>query len=165
MIASSMRSTVFALACALAVAAGCAHREGHGLSGPPEPPVVTLSNLVPVEASVFEARVRVDLRIQNPNDFAVDCDGIRFDLEVNEQPFLRGVSDQEITLPRLGEEVVSVEGTTTILDLWRQLRGLASDPAAGIAYRLEGRLFVIEPQRTGVDFERSGSLGGGRSNP
>jgi len=150
---------------ALLVASGCAHREGLGRIGKVEPPVVSLSNLAPVEASLFEARVRVDLRLQNPNDFAVTCDGMRFDLELNEQPFLRGVSDERISLPRLGEQVVSVEGTTTTLDLWRQLRGLAADPGAGIAYRLEGRLFLVEPWRTGVDFERSGGVGGSVSTP
>jgi len=143
----------------LLLALGCAHGEGPGLLGPVEPPDVSLANLAPVDASLFEARVRIDLRLQNPNDFPLVCEGVRFDLTVNEQAFLSGVSDQRIELPRLGEQVISVEGTTTTLDLWRQLRGLASDPSAGIEYRLEGRVFVAEPRRMGVDFERSGGIG------
>ncbi|MGI9591597.1 MAG: LEA type 2 family protein [Myxococcota bacterium] len=157
-----MRIPLLALFCALFVSGGCAHRD---VFGHLEPPDVTLANLVPVGASPFEARVRADLRLQNPNDFPITFDGMRFDLEVNEQPFLRAVSDQEITLPRLGEAVVSVEGTTTTVSLWRQIRGLASDPAAGIRYRMEGRLFAIEPRRTGVDFEREGKIEGWGGSP
>ena len=157
-----MRIPLLALVSALLVSGGCAQR---GVFGHVEPPDVTLANLVPVGASPFEARVRADLRLQNPNDFPITFDGMRFDLEVNEQPFLRAVSDQEITLPRLGETVVSVEGTTTTLSLWRQIRGLASDPAAGIRYRMEGRLFAIEPRRTGVDFEREGKIEGWGGSP
>ncbi len=149
------------LGCALLAASGCAH----GSFGPPEPPVVTLSNLVPLQASPFEARVRADLRIQNPNDFEIGFDGMRFDLEVNDQPFLRGLSDESVTLPRLGEAVVSVEGTTTTFDLLRQVKGLASNPRAGLSYRLEGRLFVVEPRRTALDFEKTGSLGGVGGKP
>ncbi len=159
---SSRVTSLFLLGCGLLVAVACAHS---GVFGPPEPPVVTLSNLVPLDASPFETRVRADLRIQNPNDFDVGFDGMRFDLEVNDQPFLSGVSNQRVTLPRLGEEVVSVEGTTTTFDLLRQIRGVASDPAAGIRYRIEGRLFVVEPRRTPVDFEKSGSFEGWGQKP
>jgi LEA14-like dessication related protein len=158
-----MRRTLSAWACALLLFAGCAG--GGPVFGVPEPPIVTLANLMPVGASPFEARIRVDLRIQNPNDFPVTADGLRFDLEVNEQRFMSGVSDESIALPRLGETVVSVEGSATTLALWRQMRGLASDPAAGIEYRLEGRLFVIEPRRSGVDFERTGKIEGWGSSP
>ena len=157
-----MRNTLTALACALIFASGCAQG---GVFGTPEPPIITLANLMPVGASPFEARIRADLRIQNPNDFDVGFDGLRFDLEVNEQPFLSGVSDEQFTLPRLGEAVVSVEGTATTLALWRQIRGLASDPGAGLSYRLKGRLFVIEPRRTGIDFEHSGKIEGWGSAP
>lgn len=157
-----MRSALFALACGLLAAQGCAH---HGDFGPPQPPSVILSNLVPLDASPFEARVRADLRIQNPNDFELSVDGMRFDIEINERPFLRGVSDERFTVPRLGEVVVPAEGTATTIDVWRQIRGVASDPGAGLSYRLEGRLFVVEPRRTGLDFERSGSVDGWGASP
>ena len=157
-----MRRAVLALACGLLLPAACAKP---GVFGRPEPPVVTLSNLVPLDASPFEARVRADLRIQNPNDFEVAFDGLRFVLELNDAPFLRGVSNERVELPRLGEAVVSVEGTTTTFDVLRQLRSLASDPGAGLGYSLEGRLFVTEPRRIAVDFERSGRLDGWAKKP
>lgn len=157
-----MRITALALAGCLLLGLGCAQRGGFGA---PEPPIVTLANLVPVGASPFEARVRVDLRLQNPNDYDLDFDGMRFRIEVNEQEFVSGVSDESISLPRLGEAVVSVEGTTTTLALWRQIRGLAADPASGIRYRVEGRLFASEPLQRGIDFERSGKIEGWGADP
>jgi LEA14-like dessication related protein len=152
------------LACALVVAAlsGCAQRGGFGA---PEPPIVTLANLVPVGATPFEARVRATLRFQNPNDFALDFEGMRFALEVNEQDFLNGVSDEAVALPRLGEATVSVEATTTTLSLWRQIRGLAADPEGGIRYTLSGRLFSGEAFWRGVDFERTGKIEGFGGSP
>ena len=109
-------------------------------------------------ASAFEQRVKVVLRLTNPNNRDLAIEGLRFSLELNEEPFTRGVSDQHVTVPRLGEETVEVIATTSVIDLLRQLQVLTRRQDLDFPYRLEGRIFLDDSLRS-LDFERSGRLG------
>ncbi len=148
----------------LMFALGCVHR------GAVEPPSVHVVNVTPLESTGFEQRLRVDLRVLNPNDFALEYDGLRFDLELNGQPFVRGLSDDEGTVPRLGDAVISVTATTTLFDLLRQIGSLAERSQGGavvpeVSYRISGRLFLTGPGWRSVDFERTGTLGAPAARP
>lgn len=137
-----------------ALLAACAHYRGEVVE-----PDVSLVNLVPIEMSAFEARFRVDLRIANPNDFELALDGLSFDFELNGQPFARGLSDARVTVPRLGDAVVSATATTTLVDLLRQLARVTESPdPPPFDYRLSGRLFVERPVSRAFPFDRSGQL-------
>ncbi len=62
-----MRTLARYLACFfLVTTAGCASWFMKG-----EPPEVLVVNVTPLEAAALEQRLQVDLRIRNPNDFAV----------------------------------------------------------------------------------------------
>lgn len=125
----------------LALAAGgCA-----SLGFPGEPIEVNLVALTPLPSTAFEHRLRVDLRLRNPNDRAYEIDGMRFVLEVNGKRLASGMSDAEATLPRLGEVVVPVTTTTTLLDLVNQIvtvTSKAEQPEAEYDYELRGKLFL-----------------------
>jgi hypothetical protein len=85
-----------------AVAAGCA---GLGLR---EPLDVNLVGLEPLEGQGMEARFAAKIRVQNPNDAAIDFDGISLTLDVRGERFATGVSDARGTVPRFGEAVTVV---------------------------------------------------------
>lgn len=55
-----------------------------------EPPEVLVTNVTPLEASAFEQRLQVDLRIRNPNDFDLAVTGIDFRLDLNGNRLVRG---------------------------------------------------------------------------
>lgn len=131
-----------------------------GFRGNVERPDVHVANVIPLGTTGFEQRMRVDLRIINPNDFALDFDGLSFDLDLNGQSFARGVSNQRTSIPRLGDGIVTVETTTTLLDVLKQVTSMAGGPApTGVDYRVTGRLFLTSPARRAVDFEREGRVG------
>jgi LEA14-like dessication related protein len=150
MLATQVRRTVSLALLALLLGA-C-----HTLRTPLEPPDVYVTNLVPLLGGGLEQRVRVDLRLQNPNNREIRLDGIRFTLEVNGQPLARGASAEAITLPRLGESAVSVEATTTLFDILRQVVALPS--AQGLDYRISGTVFLRSAWGGRVPFEREGSF-------
>jgi LEA14-like dessication related protein len=145
------------LICALllvAVAPGCASL---GLGA--EPIEVNLAGLTPLPSSAFEHRLRVDLRLRNPNPRAYRIDGLRFQLRVNGQRLASGQADLEAELPRLGEVVVPVTATTTLLDLVNQIVALGARPEAeqrSFDYELTGRIFLAG-RWGGIDFEQRGS--------
>jgi LEA14-like dessication related protein len=122
----------------------------------PVAPQVRVVDLRLVESSVFEQRFEIDLRIGNPNDFALPLDGLTFDLEVNGAAFARGFSNQRVTIPRLGEGQVSVSASTTLVDMVRQMLLLAE--RGDLTYRLSGQAFLNSLQRRSVPYQSEGSF-------
>ena len=118
-----------------------------------EPPEVYLSDIAPVEIGLFEQRLRVELRILNPNNFALEVTGLDFQLDVNGIQFARGLSNEEITVPRLGESIVSVMTSTTVLDIVRQIENLS--PHQEMSYEIRGRFHLGNAAVGSVPFERS----------
>lgn len=117
-----------------------------------------LVDLEPLESTAFEQRFRVLLRLRNPNDRPVEIDGLRFDLELNGERLATGLSDQTLTLPRLGDAVIEVTTTTTLLDLLRQALALnerGRDPVPALDYALYGRVYLAGSLGS-LHFESSG---------
>jgi len=106
-----MRVRGLAIIAMLVVLTGCAALDKTA------PPQITLSDIRMLEGGLFEQRFQVDLRIRNPNDFDLPIDGLTFALELNGSDFADGVSDQRVTVPRLGEAVVPVTASTTLLQM------------------------------------------------
>lgn len=139
---------------ALLAAGGCA-----SLGVGADPIEVNLVGLTPLPSTAFEHRLRVDLRLRNPNPRAYRIDGMRFRLDVNGRRLASGQSPLDVELPRLGEVVVSVVATTTLLDLVHQILVLSARSEGEqqtFDYELSGRLF-LPGTWGGLDFERRGS--------
>jgi len=113
--------------------AGCA-----GIHTRAEAPYVSLSNLEILEVGLFEQRYRLRLRIQNPNDFALPISGMRYELEINDKRFAKGVSRQSITIPAYGEGLVDVEVVSNLGRLMEQFSGLTAGRVQKVSYRLSG---------------------------
>lgn len=119
---------------------------------PHEPLQINLAGIEPLPSQGMEWRFAVQLRVKNPNDSAIDFNGIALDLEVNQQPLASGVSDQSGQVPRFGEVLISVPVSISAFSIMRQAwaaEGYKS--AAGLPYRLHGKL-------------AGGLLGGARFN-
>jgi LEA14-like dessication related protein len=113
--------------------------------------------LTPAESGALEQRIRIDLRIQNPNDRALVVRGMRVELDVNGQRLARGVSDVRFTIPALGEATTSIVTSTSLFDLVRQAATLPSQTS--MDYELSGALFV-DGAAGAVEFHHRGQLGG-----
>jgi LEA14-like dessication related protein len=135
----------------LLVTAGCASWFMKG-----EPPDVLIANVTPLESSAFEQRLQVDLRIRNPNDFDLHVTGIDFTLDLNGKRLARGLSNKELTVPRLGDTVLTVQTGASTFDIVRQVLSMSqkqelSYEISGVLYSQDGRLPF---QSTGVLFEK-----------
>ncbi len=143
--------TVIILASGLLVSVGCETIVPH--HGPPEPPEVLLVNILPLDTTMFEQRLQVDLRIRNPNDFDLEITGLDFTLHLNEQQLTRGLTNKSATIPRLADSIISVETTTSTLDVLRQLLNFQQHHT--MAYQVTG---VVHIQGGRLPFERKGTL-------
>ena len=113
------------------VLSGCA-----SLSKYKEAPQLNLVNLQLLESSPFEQRYQIKFRVQNPNTESMSLVGMHFTLEINDKKFMRGLSNQEITIPAFSDALVDATGTTTLLGIARQVQGLQNSNKASFSYTI-----------------------------
>jgi len=142
---------VLALAAA-SLLAGCAH-----LLGRSEAPRVNIANIVPKDVKLFEQVFTLDLRVMNPSDREIAIRGVVFDLEVNGQPFARGVSNQTVTVGPFASQVLQVEAVTTLASLLRQIIQAQKEEFTGFTYRLSG-FFQTDSSAFRVPFDETGEF-------
>jgi LEA14-like dessication related protein len=110
--------------------------------GPPPPRLdVSIADMRVERIGMMEQTYNLSLRVQNPNNFDVQTDGLSFDIETNGEPFARGVSNQSVAVPRLGETMVDVKAVSDLSAMLGQLRGVPRMAISGFKYRLVGRFF------------------------
>lgn len=144
------RTLAAALAVGAICAAGCA---SWGVGA--EPVEVSLVALTPLPSTAFEHRLRVDLRLRNPNNRAYEIEGVRVLLDVNGRRLASGVSNERTTLPRLGEVVVPITTTTTLIDVVNQIVALSRQEQPRFEYALRGRVFLAGAWGS-LEFRREG---------
>ncbi len=131
--------------------AGCANLADRAI-----PPDVSVTGLhLREQSGLFEQRFALDLRIVNPNDFGFTLNGLAFTLYVNGERFATGVGDHKVTIPALGEGVMTVEASSSLFGLIRQVKNLGR--ADSLHYRIEGRAHV-RGVRNPLPYEKEGEI-------
>ncbi|WP_298601038.1 LEA type 2 family protein [Zoogloea sp.] len=142
---------------------GCA-----GLRLGMQKPEVTVANIRLLDGNLLEQRFLLTLRVMNPNTSEIAIEGLTFKVDLNGQPFAKGVGNQPVVVPRLGEAMVEVTATTGLGGLLRQLKAFKGREK--VDYRISGRL--VTGNFGGIDFDQTGEVelpkglgeaGGGKS--
>lgn len=107
-----------------------------------EKPTVTLADLDIESVGLFEQQFLLKLRVRNPNNVEIPVEGLDFAMELNGRPFASGVSNTAVTIPRLGETLLSVRATSNLASLLEQWRDLGDLVRPGLDYRVRGNLRV-----------------------
>jgi LEA14-like dessication related protein len=106
-----------------------------------DPVNINVVGIEPLPSQDLEVRFAIKLRVQNPNETAIDYNGIALDLDVNGHSLASGVSDQSGTIPRFGETVVSVPVSVSAFSVLRQTLGLSQTQTLdNLPYVLHGKL-------------------------
>jgi LEA14-like dessication related protein len=83
----------------------------------------------------------VKIRIQNPNDLALDFSGVAVQMDVQGKRFATGVSDVGGSVPRFGETIVEVPVSNSMFSVARQAFGVMTNKYRGrLAYEMIGKL-------------------------
>ncbi len=106
-----------------------------------EKPRITLSAVALKSVSLFEQRFNLALNLQNPNNRDLRLQGLDLEVELNGQPFASVVSNQALTLPRLGNATMTVEATTRLSSWLNQMRHLQRGGSRHFRYRLKGSVY------------------------
>ncbi|MDO9241392.1 LEA type 2 family protein [Methylicorpusculum sp.] len=98
-------------------------------------PHLSLVGISPIALGLFEQRFKLKLRVQNPNDAALSIKGMQYFLDVEGYKFAQGVSDQEITIPEFGDQVMSLPVSSNLSVLLRLLKRARHEK---LSYELRG---------------------------
>ncbi len=118
------------------------------------PPRVSFIGMTPVEISLMEQTFRVRLRIENPNEFAMAFRGLDYELYVNEERMLSGVSPLPARIEAFDSVVVELPGSGSMLQ-WAATQDAWDGKL--IRYRLVGHAH-LENGPSRLEFERLGEL-------
>ncbi|PMW97539.1 hypothetical protein C1X59_22215 [Pseudomonas sp. FW215-R2] len=106
-----------------------------------DPVNINVVGVEPLPSQDLEVRFAIKLRVQNPNETAIDYNGIALDLDVNGHSFASGVSDQSGSIPRFSEAIVSVPVSISAFSVLRQTLGLSQTQTLdNLPYVLRGKL-------------------------
>ncbi|QLI80451.1 LEA type 2 family protein [Chitinibacter fontanus] len=123
-----------------------------------EKPQVSLASISLAKFGLLEQQFVLNLRVTNPNDYEIPVNGLHVNVDINNQPFAQGVSNEKVTLPRLGEKMVKMNVTTNLNQVLKQLKALQSGDMK-LAYKIYGKVYApLVP--AGLAFERKGELEG-----
>lgn len=128
---------------------GCA-----GLRLGMQKPEVSVANIRLLDGNLLEQRFLLTLRVMNPNTSEIAIEGLTFKVDLNGQPFAKGVGNQAVVVPRLGEAMVEVTATTGLGGLLRQLKAFKGREK--VDYRISGRL--VTGNFGGIDFDQTGEV-------
>ena len=121
-----------------------------------DPVQVQVVGIEPLQAEGLELRFAVKLRVQNPNDAPIDYDGLFVELDVRGNSFATGVSDAKGTVPRYGEEVLTIPVSASAFSVVRQALSFYQGSDRQLDYLLKGK--IGGPTFSAVRFEHKGQL-------
>ncbi|MGH7178721.1 MAG: LEA type 2 family protein [Tepidisphaeraceae bacterium] len=121
-------------------------------------PDISFVGMRALEVSLFEQRLEVRLRVQNPNDIELPVNGLDVDVELADEPFAHGVSAREFIVPAQGEAefdmIVTANAATALLKLARSDRKSLDE----VGYRVSGKLSTRLGLFRSIPFDESGKL-------
>lgn len=127
-------------------------------------PRVQVVGVERLRAEGAELRLALKLRLQNPNVFALDFEGLWLELDVNGRPLATGLSSEKGSVPAFGEFVLTVPVTVSMSAAMRQVLGLLQPEAVReLPYVLRGRISggpvaALRYVGGGISFVAEGSL-------
>ena len=105
-----------------------------------DPPDLTLVNLQPIEATVFETTLLVKLRIAGPNPEPITFEGASFKLTLDGRKVGRGLTSDTVSVERFGTEVIDVTFHVSNAALLLRLQEVLEKQS--VAYGISGKLYL-----------------------
>jgi LEA14-like dessication related protein len=126
-----------------------------------ETPRLSVVDVEMLEGTLWEQRLKVRMRVQNPNERALPIKGLSYTLQVADQDFARGLTDASFTVPALGEAEFDMNVTANMATALVKLLGRRDDDdslAERLPYRIVGKVALSEGLLRSIPFEERGEL-------
>lgn len=143
-----------AIALVLALLTGCS-----ALVPQLETPKLSVVNVELTKTELWEQRMKVRLRVQNPNARSLPVQGLTAKLEVAGEEFATGVTAASFEVPALGEAEFDMDMTAHMAAALIKLLGRRGDAMRDeIDYKVTGKLSLSSGLLRSIPFEETGSF-------
>jgi len=124
-----------------------------------ETPQLSIVNVELQKSDLWEQRMKVRLRVQNPNDRALPIKGLSYAIEIAGEDFAHGVSAASFTVPALGEAEFDMNVTANMAGTIIKLLGSGNDTAAdAVDYLIKGKITLSEGLLRSIPFQEHGQF-------
>ena len=129
------------------------------LGGRMETPRLSLVDAQLVKSDLFEQRLRVRMRVQNPNDRDLAVKGITYAIDVAGEEFGHGMTANGFTVPRMGEADFDMMVTANMAGmLVKVLGGNRGGTPDVIEYNIHGKVALASGILRSIPFNEKGTL-------
>lgn len=122
-----------------------------------EPPQIELAGVRVLEMGPSRQTLALKLRVHNPNLMDIPLHSLRYQLDLNGEPLVRGDRQQPITLPGGKDEIVEVRAVVSAQQIIEQLQQLVGQGDSRIDYRLHGE-FRVGSGSVPMPYEQRGRI-------
>jgi LEA14-like dessication related protein len=123
-----------------------------------EKPKLSVVNVELQKSDLWEQRLKVRMRVENPNDRAIPVKGLTVALAVQDQEIAHGVSGASFVVPALGEAEFDMNMTANMAGALLKLLGTSNQLGDALDYRITGKLSLSSGLFRSIPFEDRGSL-------
>lgn len=127
-----------------------------------ETPHLSIVNAEILKGDLFEQRLRVRMRVQNPNDREIMVNGITYGIEVAGEELGRGMTSSSFLVPRLGEAEFDMNINVNLAAMLVRLASRAEKEHSGMPetldYRIVGKVSLAKGLLRSIPFEEKGTL-------
>lgn len=120
-------------------------------------PQIELVNIIPLNISLSEQKLRFNLNVVNPNSFELPVESVDFIARFNDTDIASGKSQQSAIIPANGEALLALDVTAGIDRLASTLQTLLQGQQLNLNYELKGSV-KIEDWATPIPFNVIGEL-------
>jgi len=123
-----------------------------------ETPQLSVVNVELQKSDLWEQRMKVRMRVENPNDRPIPVKGLTVALDVQDQEIAHGVSGASFVVPALGEAEFDMNMTANMAGALLKLLGAGNQMSDSIDYRITGKLSLSSGLFRSIPFEDRGSV-------
>jgi LEA14-like dessication related protein len=121
-------------------------------------PHLSIANVELLSGTVWEQRLRVHLRVENPNDRVLAVTGLVYTIEVAGQELAHGAANDSFTVPANGESEFATDVTANVAGALVAILGRGGASNQSIDYRITGKVTLAGGLIHSIPFEHSGTF-------
>jgi len=123
-----------------------------------EAPHLSIANVELLSGTVWEQRLRVHLRVENPNDRALPVAALTYTIEAAGQELAHGAANDSFTVPPNGETEFATDVTANMAGALVAILGRGGANNHAVDYRISGKVTLSGGFVRSIPFEHSGTF-------